>query len=285
MDYHSLLQEDQWKVKCLTILERDHFICQDCHIMGIHSTYFPINNIEDIEGLFPDILFSGNRLSDFLTKCYWDGSVKTSIRTSSKHIDNKIFFSELDNCGIGNTYKFISDYRISEIHYRVFSNDIQIYYANKIMSGRIVAFNIEENISNSNYVSIKHHLGEKSPLYETVEISIFYNNKLYYLDFSHLNIDDKPMFNFTQLHIHHKYYIKGKKPWEYDNEALVTLCADCHQKRHQTSNIPMFSSTKELLKSNLPICDRCQGRGYIPQYYYHCEGICFKCFGEGVCDL
>ena len=104
--------------------------------------------------------------------------------------------------------------------------------------------------------------------------------------FSHLNyIDKNPIFTFATLHIHHKYYIKGRNPWEYENDALVTLCADCHQKKHQTTNIPMFSSTKELLKSNLPICDRCQGRGYIPQYYYHCEGICFKCFGEGVCDL
>jgi hypothetical protein len=33
----------------------------------------------------------------------------------------------------------------------------------------------------------------------------------------------------TQLHIHHKEYINGLNPWEYDNKYLITLCADCHE--------------------------------------------------------
>lgn len=32
----------------------------------------------------------------------------------------------------------------------------------------------------------------------------------------------------TQLHVHHKEYIDGNDPWEYDNKYLVTLCEDCH---------------------------------------------------------
>ncbi len=31
-----------------------------------------------------------------------------------------------------------------------------------------------------------------------------------------------------ELHVHHGYYSKGKKPWEYPIESLFTLCADCH---------------------------------------------------------
>lgn len=34
--------------------------------------------------------------------------------------------------------------------------------------------------------------------------------------------------NETQLHVHHKQYINGNDPWEYDNKDLVTLCKDCH---------------------------------------------------------
>ena len=33
----------------------------------------------------------------------------------------------------------------------------------------------------------------------------------------------------TQLHVHHKEYIDGNDPWDYDNKLLVTLCEDCHQ--------------------------------------------------------
>ena len=32
----------------------------------------------------------------------------------------------------------------------------------------------------------------------------------------------------TQLHIHHKEYINGNDPWDYDNKLLITLCEDCH---------------------------------------------------------
>ena len=34
----------------------------------------------------------------------------------------------------------------------------------------------------------------------------------------------------TELHIHHKKYITGLKPWEYENKYLVTLCVNCHKK-------------------------------------------------------
>jgi hypothetical protein len=33
----------------------------------------------------------------------------------------------------------------------------------------------------------------------------------------------------STLHVHHRYYEKDKDPWEYDAQALVTLCANCHE--------------------------------------------------------
>jgi len=35
-----------------------------------------------------------------------------------------------------------------------------------------------------------------------------------------------------QLHVHHSRYIKGRKPWEYDNDIFMVLCCDCHDKIH-----------------------------------------------------
>lgn len=32
----------------------------------------------------------------------------------------------------------------------------------------------------------------------------------------------------TQLHVHHKEYIKGNDPWNYPNNLLVTICEHCH---------------------------------------------------------
>lgn len=35
-----------------------------------------------------------------------------------------------------------------------------------------------------------------------------------------------------ELTVHHLYYIPELKPWEYDNEGLVTLCKRCHDRIH-----------------------------------------------------
>jgi hypothetical protein len=47
---------------------------------------------------------------------------------------------------------------------------------------------------------------------------------------------DKP------LHVHHKIYIKGLKPWEYKEQLLTTLCNDCHE-----SEEALIISFKSLL--------------------------------------
>lgn len=36
----------------------------------------------------------------------------------------------------------------------------------------------------------------------------------------------------SQLHIHHKHYIKGRMAWEYDNDLLVPVCKNCHEQIH-----------------------------------------------------
>lgn len=35
---------------------------------------------------------------------------------------------------------------------------------------------------------------------------------------------------FSNLQVHHKYYKRDKMPWEYPDDALVTLCDLCHFK-------------------------------------------------------
>jgi hypothetical protein len=32
--------------------------------------------------------------------------------------------------------------------------------------------------------------------------------------------------------VHHLYYQRDFKIWEYDNESYVTLCEDCHNEIH-----------------------------------------------------
>lgn len=43
----------------------------------------------------------------------------------------------------------------------------------------------------------------------------------------------------STLHVHHKQYIKGREPWEYDDNQLVVLCESCHHEEHQGEDILM----------------------------------------------
>lgn len=49
----------------------------------------------------------------------------------------------------------------------------------------------------------------------------------------------------NNLQIHHRYYEKypnGEKvkPWDYQNEALITLCDECHKKAHKKYKIKSY---------------------------------------------
>ena len=39
--------------------------------------------------------------------------------------------------------------------------------------------------------------------------------------------------NESTLSVHHLRYIRGKNPWEYPNEKLMTLCESCHSEEYE----------------------------------------------------
>lgn len=82
------------------------------------------------------------------------------------------------------------------------------------------------------------------------------------------------------LNVHHKYYMIGKMAWEYDNEALITLCASCHKKEHEKNKIPVYNDRKEFLHY-AENCPKCDGSGVLSEYHYFMNGICFQCMGTG----
>lgn len=41
----------------------------------------------------------------------------------------------------------------------------------------------------------------------------------------------------TTLNVHHTYYRRGRKPWEYDHETLRCLCEPCHKKEHPEKQV------------------------------------------------
>lgn len=51
--------------------------------------------------------------------------------------------------------------------------------------------------------------------------------------------------NTEMLSVHHRFYINGKLPWEYDDKMLLTLCPSCH--KFETEDIPV---QKEMFFEN-----------------------------------
>lgn len=60
----------------------------------------------------------------------------------------------------------------------------------------------------------------------------------------------------NELHVHHKRYVAGRKPWEYSDDDLMTLCAECHSKLTECTQRmaeamcwePVFLMSQELLE-------------------------------------
>jgi len=50
------------------------------------------------------------------------------------------------------------------------------------------------------------------------------------------------------LHAHHNYYIKDKKPWEYQDYIIETLCEDCHKIFHEQESTNRARYITELYK-------------------------------------
>lgn len=60
------------------------------------------------------------------------------------------------------------------------------------------------------------------------------------------------------LHVHHKRYIKGNAPWQYDIELLVTLCETCHEQQTKDDKQAeaFFANIELLLEADAP-CKLC----------------------------
>jgi hypothetical protein len=82
------------------------------------------------------------------------------------------------------------------------------------------------------------------------------------------------------LHVHHKFYVRGRLPWEYSDKELTTLCNWCHWTLHQTEEVKFFQEINhKLVELNYTLCKRCNGAGIFPQFSHIQAGICFACEG------
>jgi hypothetical protein len=91
---------------------------------------------------------------------------------------------------------------------------------------------------------------------------------------------------WDKLDVHHRYYIIGRQPWEYPDEALWTLCRDCHTKLHKASQVPFVEEVDgKLVVCDWVVCAKCHGAGRFECYREFADGVCYRCRGTGLCRI
>ena len=289
MTYIELLQQNEWHQKCQEILDRDKFQCQDCGCLGFHSHgYTILRTLHDVDNLLRDWRFKDVLFSEYIDNISIRDLPQMEVVEIRKEFQNDSvicfslfpsvqWFFDYGNTPMGfidqfNSYESI----LSSKKIRYFQTRIRsLHDSNKY--GWLLYFEFSQVMANQTFMTIQYNSGYRmdEAIYDSFLISVTTRNKLIALRFY------PGTFNMKGLNIHHNYYIHGRKPWEYPNDALVTLCEICHKKRHEKGAIYLLDLNHNYFK-DLCKCGKCSGSGYLPQYWYRDNGICYECGGEGI---
>ncbi len=255
MTYIELLQSVEWVKKRNEIINRDENKCQSCFNQKyLEKTILPFNVRPHAD---KSILLLGEAPFEIIVdkkKSYFSDlkkKSKESILIILDTLDGKI--QVLGNCVLN--ISFTNDDLMRE-HENLINKQLEKY-------------------DTARKDAIKKYLMDTT-LKNNLELK-----KSFFYRYLRENIDNENSirwFNIKNLHVHHKYYQIGKLPWEYPNEALVTLCWDCHETLHKNLHIPLINELG-LRIGKLRPCSRCFGAGSFPEFSHIQNGICFRCYG------
>lgn len=300
MEYTQLLSRPEWGRKCNEILQRDQFVCKNrnCGAHGYHNDNFmSFGSMADLDDYLGKEFFASKSISDIFSlelsslmnddftdvklrhiMDFEDSSLYGFILLKSK-ANNKIFTNILNTPRGLRIISSLSDLTAINCKVYCFPERKVIQNEHTINYGTIIKFEeqLSENpilfVSKSTDYSIELEHGMYQNM-TTVKYNVLYKDKLFHAEKYQEALTKKG------LNIHHKYYVRGLMPWDYPNDALVTLCQDCHSSIHKQP-VRIYDTIDKKDYKLATICDRCGGSGYLPQYQHVENGICFMCGGEG----
>ena len=87
----------------------------------------------------------------------------------------------------------------------------------------------------------------------------------------------------ARLHVHHTYYVLDWNPWEYPEVAYLTLCATCHDGKHNRASVPVFRDRHGVEEGRtLVLCEKCEGSGKVSDFS---NFKCYECSGNGYLEI
>jgi hypothetical protein len=87
----------------------------------------------------------------------------------------------------------------------------------------------------------------------------------------------------STLHIHHRYYRKCE-PWEYPDDALVTLCENCHEEEKESRPIYEHDLLKRLRLNFLAEDVNILTEGFHSMPILHCSNVVASAYSWALKD-
>ncbi|KAB7726641.1 hypothetical protein F5984_23730 [Rudanella paleaurantiibacter] len=239
--YAELLEDSRWKEKRLEILRRDAFKCLHCSNQKVVSNFL----------ISPTAVGKVSRLTgSSLNFVVYDNQLKTHHRIKAdSSLSYQTFMETLGN--------------------HKDATPVLLFKPRQMYCELTGLFFTNTKVHFSDFVGLDLVAQSQSRLNDIVN----------FLDTC--SVEDFREFDWLflkGLHVHHRYYQKKRLPWEYMNDALMTLCWSCHEELHKNEKVPYLDEEgKEI--DNLTPCPKCYGAGRFPEFRHVQNGICFDCKG------
>jgi hypothetical protein len=88
----------------------------------------------------------------------------------------------------------------------------------------------------------------------------------------------------STLHVHHKFYEKGKDPWDYKNDMLATLCLECHEEESNTIYPVSQNLIKQVRRNFYTDNIIAISQGFNEMKMLHAEEIVAGAIGNAISD-
>lgn len=277
--YAELLRDPQWLQKRKKILKRDKNSCREC------------NNKNLISNAKLDFAIFGDKLDDKMTFILTASPVDKigftplldNIKADSSVFD--IIYFEKDN---KNKYIDIIALAQNDFSHRYQKYEMEVA---KLKLKKTILELLNKAKNNNNLAQAQANLKKDVYLRKLIKElgDENYPNKLEATEKqltllktnNPLDSIDWEKWNYIAgLHVHHTYYREPRiNPWEYPDDALITLCWVCHEKTHKDNITPILNKD-DINIGNFHNCKRCHGAGVFPEYRHVSHGICFRCGGK-----
>lgn len=224
--YAELLDSEEWRAKRKQILLRDKFLCQNCkNVKIIRDCKEGVANNSPCDS---EINIEGLTLTSTLTLTLEEFKKKNGISSIPVMRGTGRMFAEV-----------IINGKVEKLFFTKQTDLKKPLFVSKGTHDALW-------VSNNDFISKGFVSDEvKSILPEKMKAFYYIDEDKKVHIVAYKNFEGQYVY-VPSLHVHHKYYQKGLKPWEYPDRALISYCWVCHKELHGPKAARVIEKSKFL---------------------------------------